>query len=970
MDKYEYQLKLDQINKLIERNDYGTALKVANGIDWHRVRSVTTLCKIADVYERNRKYEESRELLSMAYERAPVGRMIAYRLSDISIKLHDYDQAIEYYKEFVHSAPKDPGRLILKYKIFRGKGAALKDQIAILEEYRAQEYEEEWALELAYRYEEAGDIEKCVNECDELILWFNDGKYVLEAMELKMKYQELTPAQQEKYEIRARKMKLVDTEDPKETQEREARRKRQRDLEVAEAGYPAGDYPEGTDGEGYAAGYYQEGAYEEGYAGYYQEGAYQDGAYPEAYAPEGAEYAGQEAYAGDGYQGEIPEAAEEPLPEIAVPEEMFQEAAAEREALSLEDDGQLRMDIPEYKPLEKQITGQMTIQEILTEWEKTRGGEEKAPEEAEEESAAEEMSQEAPEAEETEPAAEEASQEAPEAAETETAAEEMSQEAPEAEETEPAAEKASQVAPEAAETEYAAEEMSQEAPEAAESESAAEEMSQEAPEAAETEPAAEKARQEVPEAEETETAETEAAAREAGQEVSEGAEEESVAREAGQGAPEGAEAAEEVSGTEEMPLPEIAMPEELFAEEVPSQAQNAAEVEAEAEPALQQPEEPEREAARQEAAAEENRTAAQEGLPAQETDTAQEEVPVREETQSQPPAQERPRKKRPSAGGKGRRSRPRQAEDDDAADGLEDKITASLSRDSLVLADAGDGRLDGRIDGEKIHRTGREKSRSRQGRPSEGLTEEQKELFTYFAPVHGMSDQLWTALENEKACIRGGTSNVGNIMITGEHGTGKTKLAVNLVKAIQKGRKEKGGKLAKVSADTLNDKGARAVLSKLKGGALILEQASSLDNETAQELEAAMRGQTGGLLVIFEDEKQPLRRFMKLHPGLARMVTSRIDLPVFTNDELVEFGRCYAKELDYSIDEMAVLALYNRIGNMQRDDYDVSVTDVKKIIDEAIEKNEKRGIGKLFQSLAKKRYDDDNCIILREKDFE
>ena len=705
MDKYEYQLKLDQINKLIERNDYGTALKVANGIDWHRVRSVTTLCKIADVYERNRKYEESRELLSMAYERAPVGRMIAYRLSDISIKLHDYDQAIEYYKEFVHSAPKDPGRLILKYKIFRGKGAALKDQIAILEEYRAQEYEEEWALELAYRYEEAGDIEKCVNECDELILWFNDGKYVLEAMELKMKYQELTPAQQEKYEIRARKMKLVDTEDPKETQEREARRKRQRDLEVAEAGYPAGDYPEGTDGEGYAAGYYQEGAYEEGYAGYYQEGAYQDGAYPEAYAPEGAEYAGQEAYAGDGYQGEIPEAAEEPLPEIAVPEEMFQEAAAEREALSLEDDGQLRMDIPEYKPLEKQITGQMTIQEILTEWEKTRGGEEK-----------------------------------------------------------------------------------EKAPEAEEVESAAEEMSQEAPEAAETEPAAEKARQEVPEAEETETAETEAAAREASQEAPEAAEEESAAREAGREAPEEAEAAEEVSGTEEMPLPEIAMPEELFAAEAPSQAQNVTEVEAEAEPALQQPEEPEREAAQEEAAAEENRTAAQEGVPAQETDTAQEEAPVREKAQSQSPAQERPRKKRPSAGAKGRRSRPRQAEDDDAADGLEDKITASLSRDSLVLADAGDGRLDGRIDGEKIHRTGREKSRSRQGRPSEGLTEEQKELFTYFAPVHGMSDQLWTALENEKACIRGGTSNVGNIMITGEHGTGKTRLAVNLVKAIQKGR--------------------------------------------------------------------------------------------------------------------------------------------------------------------------------------
>ena len=253
MDKYEYQLKLDQINKLIERNDYATALKIADNIDWKRVRSVNTLSKVADIYEKNEKYEESRDLLMMAYERAPVGRMIAYRLADLCIRLEDYDQAIEYYKDFVHSAPKDPAKLILKYKIFRGKGAALKDQIAILEEYRAQEYEEQWALELAYLYEEAGEIEKCVNECDELILWFNDGKYVMKAMELKMRYEPLTPAQQEKYELRMNKTKLVDAQDNPNM------------LNAYQQEQPAPDGYEQQYTEGYPEGY--DPAYEQEYAG-------------------------------------------------------------------------------------------------------------------------------------------------------------------------------------------------------------------------------------------------------------------------------------------------------------------------------------------------------------------------------------------------------------------------------------------------------------------------------------------------------------------------------------------------------------------------------------------------------------------------------------------------------------------------------------------------------------------------------
>ena len=338
MDKYEYQLKLDQINKLIERNDYATALKIADNIDWKRVRSVNTLSKVADIYEKNEKYEESRDLLMMAYERAPVGRMIAYRLADLCIRLEDYDQAIEYYKDFVHSAPKDPAKLILKYKIFRGKGAALKDQIAILEEYRAQEYEEQWALELAYLYEEAGEIEKCVNECDELILWFNDGKYVMKAMELKMRYEPLTPAQQEKYELRMNKTKLVDAQDNSNM------------LNAYQQEQPAPDGYEQQYTEGYPEGY--DPAYEQEYAG--MNGYEQNYGQNAGYGQNGEAYYGNGQPYGDD------------LPKIQDPENLG------GDGYQVEADGQMVLQMPDYQPVDRQITGQMTIQEILSEWEKAR----------------------------------------------------------------------------------------------------------------------------------------------------------------------------------------------------------------------------------------------------------------------------------------------------------------------------------------------------------------------------------------------------------------------------------------------------------------------------------------------------------------------------------------------------------------------------------------------------------------------
>lgn len=1088
MDKYEYQLKLDQINKLIERNDYATALKIADNIDWKRVRSVNTLSKVADIYEKNEKYEESRDLLMMAYERAPVGRMIAYRLADLCIRLEDYDQAIEYYKDFVHSAPKDPAKLILKYKIFRGKGAALKDQIAILEEYRAQEYEEQWALELAYLYEEAGEIEKCVNECDELILWFNDGKYVMKAMELKMRYEPLTPAQQEKYELRMNKTKLVDAQDNPNM------------LNAYQQEQPASDGYEQQYTEGYPEGY--DPAYEQEYAG--MNGYEQNYGQNAGYGQNGEAYYGNGQPYGDD------------LPKIQDPENLG------GDGYQVEADGQMVLQMPDYQPVDRQITGQMTIQEILSEWEKAR-----------------QPLQEEENAENKEAAPEETTAAAGAVPEkTETPAEKPVQKntQPQAASTpEPEDRVTGESAGELAPEENAGISEEEELPEIAMPEEPSE-ISEEddlpeiaMPEDLEGEPApvsaTEATEDEAPASEPIE-GKTEREATSAPEETTaisgeddlpeiampEGLEGETASDSATEGTEDGiteagfgtsmpkngvtedateTPAPEEATAiSEEDELPEIAMPEGLEEEpasasatEAPAQAENTTEETAEASaaeageddlPEIAMPEGLEEEPASAstteatedeapvsepiedktekgatfepedsitdvpaETPAPDEATAISkeddlpeiampegfEDIPASETEavspTAESNVPVQEEVQPQadanayvdlnshaapngytdpngyavpdsyadpngyaapdtyadPNAYADPNGYTDSYGNQMYEdddyyTNPGGSdEDEDAADNLESRIVNSLSSDSLVLADADDGTLDGRIGEERIRRVQR-REEGRQTSAHGELTEDQKKLFTYFAPVHGMSDQLWMALENEKGYIRGGTSNIGNIMIMGEPGSGKTMLAVNLVKAIQKSRHVSAGKLAKISAETLNEKDVSAIVRKLSGGALIIERASELTNETAIRLEVAMRGQTGELLFIFEDEKQSLKRFMKLHPKLAAMCTTKIDIPIFNNDELVEFGKCYANELEYSIDEMAVLALYNRIGNMQRDDYDVSVTDVKRIVDAAIEKNEKGGVGKFFSLLTKKRYDDDDCIVLREKDFE
>ena len=1059
MDKYEYQLKLDQINKLIERNDYATALKIADNIDWKRVRSVNTLSKVADIYEKNEKYEESRDLLMMAYERAPVGRMIAYRLADLCIRLEDYDQAIEYYKDFVHSAPKDPAKLILKYKIFRGKGAALKDQIAILEEYRAQEYEEQWALELAYLYEEAGEIEKCVNECDELILWFNDGKYVMKAMELKMRYEPLTPAQQEKYELRMNKTKLVDAQDNPNM------------LNAYQQEQPASDGYEQQYTEGYPEGY--DPAYEQEYAG--MNGYEQNYGQNAGYGQNGEAYYGNGQPYGDD------------LPKIQDPENLG------GDGYQVEADGQMVLQMPDYQPVDRQITGQMTIQEILSEWEKARQPLQEEENAENKEAAPEEMTAVAGAVpEKTETPAEKPVQEntQPQAASTpesedrvtgESAGESVPEENAGISEEEELPEIAMPEEPSEISEEDGLPEIAM--PEDLEGEpvsaSATEGIEDEAPA---SEPIEGKTEREA-------TPEPEDGMTEAGFETSvsknsvtedatetpapeetvaipeedelpeiampEGLEEEPVSASATEAPAQAENATEEtaevsapeetVAIPEEDELPEIAMPEGL--EEEPASASTTEATEDEtpvSEPiedknekeATLEPEDSIADAPAEASSPEETTVISKEDdlpeiampegfedIPASETEVvppaAESTVPVQQEAQPQadanayadlngysdpngqaarngytesdgyadpngyaapdtyadPNAYADPNGYTDSYGNQMYEdddyyTNPGGSdEDEDVADNLESRIVNSLSSDSLVLADADDGTLDGRIGEERIRRVQRREERRQTSAHGE-LTEDQKKLFTYFAPVHGMSDQLWMALENEKGYIRGGTSNIGNIMIMGEPGSGKTMLAVNLVKAIQKSRHVSAGKLAKISAETLNEKDVSAIVRKLSGGALIIERASELTNETAIRLEVAMRGQTGELLFIFEDEKQSLKRFMKLHPKLAAMCTTKIDIPIFNNDELVEFGKCYANELEYSIDEMAVLALYNRIGNMQRDDYDVSVTDVKRIVDAAIEKNEKGGVGKFFSLLTKKRYDDDDCIVLREKDFE
>lgn len=718
MDKHEYRIKMEQIQQLMKSKSYKEALDIAESIDWKKVKNVAMLYLASEVYESNKEYQKSRDILFLAYDRAPESKKIIYRLATLALKKGEIKEAVDCYEEFITLAPKDPNVFILKYKILKAKNAPIEEQIAALEEFKKIEYVEKWAYELAVLYREAGMITECLEECDDLIVWFSEGKYIYKAMELKMNYKPLTPMQHEKYLNRP-----------------EARPKNE----------------------------------------------------------------------------EVPEeATEEAAPEETIAEEVPQETATEevpQESATEE--------VPEEKP-------SLSLEEMVLDWQETQK------------------------------------------------------------------ENAQMIQAELQRVEL----------EKAQNEAKKEE---EEPEEKE-EILSDDVRKLM---EELEAEEAEIDASKTAKETDEPKEEEVNDK------PLLQKVVEQLSALDvklEFPAKEVEAPDEV----VTIEPENVEQIIAKTPEELPIEED-------------------EDGIKLGDTQS----MALAAKAVANAAAVEVPQVEIPS--------RP---------------IETAPMR-ALEPGDTGFV-VQGRYDLE---------ARSEIGTKA-GLTEEEKKLFSYFVPVHGMSEQIVKVLQDDKACkSRYGTSRIGNVLIVGRRGSGKTVLAVDIVKAIQKSRKIKNGKVAIVKAESLNKKDVNEIIQKLQGGALVIERASRLKKKTIEDLCEVMEGQTGELLVVLEDERKPVDKMLNEYPNFKKKFTSRIELPVFINDELVTFGQTYAKENGYKIDDMGILALYSDIDILQREEKVVTVSDVKAIVDDAIENANRPSFKKLLKKLFGKNRDESHRVILKEEDF-
>ena len=813
MDKYEYKLKLDEIKNLMAKKQYTEAAEIADSINWRKVRNVNALMKAGDIYAQIGRYDEAKEILLMAYDRSPIGRMIIYKLAEIAIKTKEFDEAQEYYDEFVEIAPHDNLKYILRYEMNKAKGAGLDVLIQILEELKEQEYTEKWAFELAYLYHQAGRSEECINACDELILWFGDGPYVEKALELKMLYQPLNRAQEDKYrQFKQRKDGIVEV----------------RPEDYLESGEiikePVQIKPVTTNAEKFNTVNLQEEL---------------------ARSMQQIMNATEKEEVADTMQGikkiveEIPylqlpqdeEAQKERFADIPTDEEIDGSLKINFQEMLGEDyDGQMRMVVPEKSALEAQITGQMSIQDILEEWEKTKSAEEKALQEAEQQKLE--------------------SAKAKALAEAGDIMERLADVIPQLD--------AGLTSKELLEKEYLGKLPEEEAGQLVANmndilQQQIDSISQANAKIDEFLAAG------VP----GQNGEAAAGAADA-MEIPEG---EGIAA-ADEEEPAGTEEMTELSPEEE--LPEIALPDDIAEEVAATEAEEVSDAAGEVLPKIQL--EPEA------------------------------------ETEDAKPEEKLPEIAEP--------------------DSDEDNI------------------------GER--------------KPITHLSKEQKAIFTYFVPVSGMESQICQAMEGSIEHLEKGIKG-GNILIQGARGSGKTVLATALVKAIQNEIGKPGKRVGKIDAVSLNQKNIPELLKKVAGGCLIIEKIGGISRETAVKLSLALEADDTGILVIAEDTREGITKAMGRDESFARRFTEKITLPIFTSDELVSFAKSYAHELTYEIDEMAVLALYNRISNIQRLDRATTLTEVKEIVDEAIANSEKFSIKKVFFS---KKYKDDDYVILHEKDFE
>ena len=902
MDKYEYRAKTEQMLAYAEQKSYQKAMSIADTIDWRKVKNTAMLSTVSEIYENAGELGKARDTLFIAYDKAPSSRKVVYRLGIISLKLGHFDEAADCYEEFVKLAPKDPNQYILRYKILKAQKAPVKEQIEALEDFKHSEYVEKWAYELARLYAEAGMTSECLDECDDLILWFSEGTYVYQAMELKMKYKPLTPLQQEKYDHRNDGIGRKDSSKRKpsfrKSKERPAPNPRiagkvRKDVHVTDS-IDLPDLPE----------------------------------------PMARTHASE------------PEAESQPKPRIRSTSDISTtiSGASLSDALKAGVAVASGAVAPESASDDSQMTGKMKIEEILANWEATQRENakilEKSQEEAEKEKALREKKKE--EEEEvlgaTKPILSDDIRKLMEQLENGEEPEITDEDAEDFvdDEEDEATESPEDSSKEASDTD-------EEEPEENDFEEIVDSEEDDESDAVYDEEA---------EYEDEDDSEDDDDEEYEDEDDSEYDDDEDYEYEDDSEYDDDEEYEDEDDSEYD--------DDEEYEDEDDSEYDDEEEYEDEDEDDYQIDDELDEDHKedfdfeKESALDIDDHDSDEDDSDFADLDSFEDE----EELDSSDDYLDLEFDEKPAPEPKKETSKSAPTPDIDEVleieEPSEDEITERMGKFDTGFV------VQGRYDLSATSEIGLKL----------GLTEEQKQLFSYFVPIRGVSEQLVEILDNDKRCRnRYGTSRTGNILILGRKGSGKTVLAVDIVKAIQKQRRLKQGKVAIVTGDSLNKKDIGSIIDKLNGGALIIEKASKMNDRTIRELNDMMDEQTGELLFLLEDQKKPLERMFASHREFKRKFTSRLELPVFINDELVTFGQTYAKENGYRIDEMGILALYSRIDMMQREDHAVTVAEVKEIMDEAISHSQKANVKHLVKRVFGRSTDNSDHIILKEDDF-
>ena len=867
MDKYEYKLKPDQMKSLTAEGKYEEAAEIADTINWRKIKNINALVKVGEIYEKVGRYDESKDVLLTAYDKSPIGRMIIYRLAEVAVRTKSFDEAKEYYQEFVEIAPHDNLKYVLKYEISKAQGADIGTLIGILEELKEQEYSEEWAYELAYLYHKAGMSEKCIDACDELILWFGDGPYVERALELKMLYQPLTKQQEDKYRtFRQRHDGVVEVrpEDPLESGEIIPEPVQIKDVKMSAERFNTQNLQEEL----------QRSMQEIMNAT--EKEAVNDTMDNIKKLVEDIPYL------------QIPsEKEEEPQEEevyqhIETDEEIDNSLKSNFQEMLVDEDGQMSLYMQGGRVAEPQVSGQMSIEDVLAEWEKTKRAAEAALQEAEQRK--------------LESAKARALQEAEELLgrladvipmlDSGLTPKDLLDQKYLSKDGQPNDSAVSMVTNM---NQFLQQEIDRLSDENAQMD---EQLA-----AVGASPVGDY------------MANAGVAAEDAAQNVV-------------------AAGVQELMAEEE--LPEIAMPEGL--DDIDNQWED------------EDFEELDAEVPQENAASLAEHTAEQ---------TKPEALAEADDTME--------------AG--------TSAEDVEAA--ILAETARQMAKESVEKEELPEIELPGDLDlgkeetAEEILPAIAEPEAFEVPDTISKLSKELREIFTYFVPITGMEEQLCQALTGASQHLaKGATAGTGNMIIQGGSGSGKTVLATSMIKALQKETGKPNGKIGKIEASVLNQKDVAALLKKVAGGCLIIEKAGDLSRETALKLSLLLEQDTSGVLVIIEDTKHGIQKALSRDDGFAAKFSEKINIPIFTSDELVSFAKSYANELGYTIDEMGVLALYNSISNIEHADRETTLTEVKEIVDKAVAHSEKGGLKKAFSIITSRRYDEDDYIILREKDFD